>query len=110
MQKLFAAIGLSFYLLLGFYPDANENANGNAASAVTAATCNGYTPCNACSNCSKCKYCSNGGTCGKCEKKESTYKSKAPAPVSTQCKAITKKGTQCTRKAGDNGYCWQHAG
>src|SRR5881398_2460321 len=27
-----------------------------------------------------------------------------------QCKAITKKGTRCSRKAGDNGYCWQHGG
>lgn len=24
------------------------------------------------------------------------------------CAAITKKGTQCKRKAKSNGYCWQH--
>lgn len=59
MQKLFAAIGLSIYVLLGFYPDANENANVNTDNV---ATCYGYTPCNACSNCSQCRYCSKGGT------------------------------------------------
>ena len=26
-----------------------------------------------------------------------------------QCKAITKKGTQCSRKGSSNGYCWQHS-
>lgn len=26
----------------------------------------------------------------------------------TQCKAVTKKGTRCTRIATDGGYCWQH--
>lgn len=24
------------------------------------------------------------------------------------CAALTKKGTPCKRKAGSNGYCWQH--
>lgn len=24
------------------------------------------------------------------------------------CAAITKKGSQCKRKAKNNGYCWQH--
>ena len=27
-----------------------------------------------------------------------------------RCQAITKKGTQCKRKAKNNGYCWQHGG
>jgi hypothetical protein len=27
-----------------------------------------------------------------------------------RCLAITKKGTQCKRKAKTNGYCWQHGG
>jgi len=27
-----------------------------------------------------------------------------------RCQAITKKGTQCKRKAKNDGYCWQHAG
>lgn len=32
-------------------------------------------------------------------------------PVSSgRCQAITKKGSQCKRKAGSNGYCWQHGG
>lgn len=31
--------------------------------------------------------------------------------TSGQCKAITAKGTQCSRKAQDGSeYCWQHAG
>jgi len=25
-----------------------------------------------------------------------------------RCQAITKKGTQCKRRAKNNGYCWQH--
>lgn len=25
-----------------------------------------------------------------------------------QCKAVTQKGTRCTRIATDGGYCWQH--
>src|SRR5690349_24025223 len=28
----------------------------------------------------------------------------------SRCQAITKKGTQCKRKARTNGYCWQHGG
>lgn len=27
-----------------------------------------------------------------------------------RCQAITKKGTQCKRKAKNNSYCWQHGG
>jgi len=27
-----------------------------------------------------------------------------------QCHGITKKGTRCLNKAGENGYCWQHKG
>jgi hypothetical protein len=34
----------------------------------------------------------------------------APAPRSTRCQAITKKGTQCSRTAqAGSSYCWQHA-
>lgn len=29
---------------------------------------------------------------------------------SDRCKGMTKKGTQCKRKAKTNGYCWQHGG
>ncbi|MFT3979242.1 MAG: DUF5763 domain-containing protein [Ferruginibacter sp.] len=28
----------------------------------------------------------------------------------SRCQAITKRGTQCKRKAKNNGYCWQHNG
>lgn len=39
-------------------------------------------------------------------KKEETQKKEY---VSTQCQAITKKGTQCKRKAkAGSTYCWQH--
>lgn len=31
-------------------------------------------------------------------------------PQSVRCRAMTKKGTQCKRKAKNNGYCWQHGG
>lgn len=27
-----------------------------------------------------------------------------------RCQAITKKGTQCKRKAKNNSHCWQHGG
>jgi hypothetical protein len=41
-------------------------------------------------------------------------KKKAYSPTiildSNHCLAITKKGTQCKRKAKTNGYCWQHGG
>ncbi len=35
---------------------------------------------------------------------KSTYSSSG-----TRCRAITKAGTRCKRKATSNGYCWQHA-
>lgn len=44
--------------------------------------------------------------CGYC------YDAPASLPASPgsagQCAALTKKGSQCSRKAGSNGYCWQH--
>jgi len=40
----------------------------------------------------------------------STPAEAAPAPRSTRCQAITKKGTQCSRNAqAGTSYCWQHA-
>jgi hypothetical protein len=46
------------------------------------------------------------------ETKKSTIKKEDSAKteyVSTQCQAITKKGTQCKRKAKAGSiYCWQH--
>jgi hypothetical protein len=72
--------------------------------------CYGYTPCNACSNCSECKYCNAGGTCGVCAKPKTQRQNKlfSPPATSAQCKA-TKKGTRCSRRATNAGYCWQHA-
>ena len=41
----------------------------------------------------------------------STPTAAAPAPRSTRCQAITKKGTQCSRNAqAGSSYCWQHGG
>lgn len=42
------------------------------------------------------------------------YKGKAipkaeTMPISTQCKAITKAGTRCTRPVKSGSYCWQHS-
>lgn len=28
----------------------------------------------------------------------------------SRCQALTRKGTQCLRKAKKNNYCWQHGG
>ncbi|MGN6417519.1 MAG: DUF5763 domain-containing protein [Pseudobacter sp.] len=81
------------------------------------ATCYGRTPCTACSNCSGCKHCNAGGTCGVCEKKKpvagsygSSNKKKTSESGSIQCRAITKKGTRCSRNQKSGGYCWQHGG
>lgn len=30
--------------------------------------------------------------------------------VNDRCQALTKKGTQCRRKARNNTFCWQHGG
>ena len=73
--------------------------------------CTGSSNCTACTNCSGCKYCNSGGNCGVCSSGKSapsrTGKSKS---ISSQCQAITKKGTQCSRAASSGGYCWQHGG
>ena len=82
-----------------------------------AATCYGYTPCTACSSCNYCKYCNAGGTCGICRPKQTPVKKDTVRSVpvytpkqtySSQCRAITKKGTRCSRSSRSNGYCWQH--
>lgn len=79
--------------------------------------CVGANPCRACSNCSSCGWCKAGGTCGVCinKKKTDTIQSLKSMPakqsaISGQCKAITKKGTRCSRTAKPSGYCWQHGG
>jgi hypothetical protein len=81
--------------------------------------CYGYKPCSACTTCNYCQYCNSGGTCGVCAHVKKAKgasinpQSKPQAgqrDVSTQCRAITKKGTRCTRTARSNGYCWQHGG
>jgi len=41
--------------------------------------------------------------------KKATVASIALRSVAGSCRGVTKKGTPCKRKAGDNGYCWQHA-
>lgn len=33
---------------------------------------------------------------------------KSQKKTSVQCRATTKKGTQCSRKASNGGYCYQH--
>ncbi len=68
--------------------------------------CTGASPCKACSNCKYCNWCNSGGTCSICtpsSKKTVTQKR------ASQCQAITKKGTQCSRAAkSGSDYCWQH--
>ena len=38
------------------------------------------------------------------------YSNKSTVSEDGHCQGITKKGTQCKRKAKNNGYCWQHGG
>ena len=82
--------------------------------------CYGYSPCAACTSCNYCAYCNSGGSCGVCRSAKQTLVKKDTAktkPIytpkqsySSQCRAITKKGTRCSRNARSNGYCWQHGG
>lgn len=78
------------------------------------ARCTGSASCRACSNCSACKWCSSGGTCGVCAGKKknssSSYSTPSNNRTSVQCRAITKKGTRCSRTSRSNNYCWQHGG
>jgi len=79
-----------------------------------AGRCTGAEFCTACKNCSACKYCHSGGTCGVCARARSAPQEQPNKPVekqdtnTAQCKAITKKGTRCSRRATSAGYCWQH--
>ncbi|MDR6339085.1 hypothetical protein HNQ91_002136 [Filimonas zeae] len=79
-----------------------------------AGRCTGAASCTACKNCSGCKYCNAGGTCGVCAPARSKPRETMGKPAGkedtdfTQCKAITKKRTRCSRKATATGYCWQH--
>jgi hypothetical protein len=106
---------LAFPILLLLFLAGDRNQDIPGPDRVVA-KCYGYSPCNACSNCSMCKHCNAGGTCGKCAATKSPRKSggsSQPAPVkspenSSQCKAITKKGTRCSRNSSSGGYCWQH--
>jgi hypothetical protein len=98
---------LLFFLLLSL-PILTYSVDPTCCSKKSGKKCTGSASCTACTNCSGCKYCNAGGTCGVCS-------SGKPAPVkakaqSTQCQAITKKGTQCSRAARSGGYCWQHGG
>jgi hypothetical protein len=90
----------------------------------TVARCYGKDRCNACSNCSQCQHCNAGGSCGKCIKKappkQGAYSNslrtqpqrpaqQRPQPAASgQCRAITKKGTQCSRRATHGKFCYQH--
>ncbi|MFZ6024055.1 MAG: DUF5763 domain-containing protein [Bacteroidota bacterium] len=38
------------------------------------------------------------------------YTNKGTITENSRCRGITKKRTQCKRKAKTNGYCWQHGG
>ena len=82
--------------------------------------CSGDANCTACTTCKYCKHCSAGGTCGVCTSASqnnvgrnkssganNTVK-KVNSDATGQCQGITKKGTRCSRRAGANGYCFQH--
>lgn len=89
-------------LLLSFKNSTDERVMGR---------CTGSENCRACSSCSSCKHCSNGGSCGVCVTKRKSKN--LPNPTSnpqknSQCQAITKKGSQCSRRASNGNYCWQH--
>ena len=110
MKTLFL---LGFIVVLNFTK--TSFSGNNQFNKKETAKCVGANPCRACSNCSSCGWCKAGGTCGVCLKKSNdTLKTSRPSttkPVySGQCKAITKKGTRCSRSARSNGYCWQHGG
>jgi len=105
---------LLLFLLAIFLTTGKPAIKKELVSCAPPAKCYGYTPCNACSNCSACAHCNAGGTCGVCGKGKTKAKASAKhslydAPVSSGlCKAITKKGSQCSRKETDGGFCWQH--
>lgn len=96
-------------VLLSLLLTINDSAKDKIVPCLPPAKCIGSNPCYACSNCNYCKYCNSGGTCGVCAKPKKTQtKPLYSQPKSNQCKAITKKGTRCSRKAEYSGYCWQH--
>lgn len=47
---------------------------------------------------------------GKPKKSGGTYGKSRKKPSAGTCQALTKKGTQCSRKSRSGGYCWQHGG
>jgi len=109
-----------FFIALIPFTSSNKDQSKNYNSRKELSRCTGSTYCTACSNCSACKWCfQNGGTCGVCSPKKYSRKTldsisssslKKHDSNSGQCKAITKKGTRCSRAARSNGYCWQHGG
>lgn len=70
--------------------------------------CYGHDPCGACTSCNYCAHCNAGGACGVCTARKPDTVQKRQ--VKSQCTAITKKGTRCSRSARSGGYCWQHGG
>lgn len=55
-------------------------------------------------------YGRNGSSNGATSTNNSTTFSYTTPRQADRCQAITKKGTQCKRKARNNNYCWQHGG
>lgn len=116
--KLMKTLFIFFIALIPFTSVNNDSSKSyNTKKEIN--RCIGSSNCTACSNCSACKWCfQEGGTCGVCSSKKQTKKlsdsssssSKKQESHSGQCKAITKKGTRCSRAARSGGYCWQHGG
>ncbi|HMK04168.1 MAG TPA: hypothetical protein VK489_08255 [Ferruginibacter sp.] len=52
----------------------------------------------------------NNGSSGLDIKSKDNSGSYGNTAVSGRCQSITKKGSQCRRKAKANGHCWQHGG
>lgn len=127
MKKIQPYIFLVFNLLFWYHAQAlvNVSLDGGKKKACCASKkvgrCIGSAFCTACTNCSACKYCAAGGTCGVCAGRKKNVGNYSPNTYSrhntggnsnyvNQCLAITKKGTQCSRRAVARGYCRQHGG
>ena len=68
----------------------------------------GYTPC---SRCNPPTSSSNTGNTTNYKNSNTTVATSKALVQNGRCQAITKKGTQCKRKAKTGSiYCWQHGG
>lgn len=101
---------LGLLCLIGLFSSCKGQTNSLRPEKINIRKCYGLTPCKACSSCNYCKWCNAGGTCGICAAKKTSLEDTAIAqpPTADRCKAITKKGIQCSRKATSGNYCWQH--